>query len=211
MNETVGPSQTLLLLAYLRKHPGLFLSISYVMLTMCGIFYSTRFYNQFDIPILKLANVSDLLIAGLSEPLALLMFCGGMLIAVSFDLMSQYSYNVQAKWQGQAKSIKRSFFKLLFYTPKKSEYVMLLVIVMFVLYANIFVSWFADWHSEKIKQGLGEKVVVSSEVVGSKPRAFALLGSTTHFLLVYSKDDEKAIVIPIDKLDKLTAFTAPAE
>jgi len=99
LSEYRRESQILLLMGYFRQHPGIVLSISYTLLTLCGILYSVRFYEQFDIAILKLANISDLLIFGLSEPAAILMFCGGLLVAIWFDLASRYYHKKHLKWR----------------------------------------------------------------------------------------------------------------
>lgn len=177
------------------------------MLTLCGIFYSANFYQEFDIAILKLANVSDLLIAGLSEPAALLMFSGGLIVAFVADLTSQYLYRLRAQWETKPKSIRRTVITSLLYTPKRNDFAMLMTLGIFIIYANLFVSLFADWHSKQIKQGDGEKVMVQSKVLGSKAKKMTLLGSTTSFLLTYNPVDKQAVVIPIDNIDKLTAIT----
>ncbi len=211
MSEYRRESQTLLLLKYLRQHPGLALSISYALLTMCGILYSASFYNEFNVAILKLTNVSDLMIAGLSEPAALLMFAGGMLMAVSVDLLSRYFHKIETRWKEKPKSIKRAIVKTLVYTPKKSETIMLMTIGCFVLYAFIFVSEFAEWHSKRIKQGHGDKVMVTSQAVGSDAKELTLLGSTTHFVITYNADDDQVIIIPVENLDRLSTIPSAPE
>ena len=203
LNEPLKESQTLLFLSYFRQHPALALSVSYALLTLCGISYSACFYHEFDIAILKLTNISDLMIAGLSEPIALLMFFGGILVVVCLDLSSKYIYN---RWQGKPKSIQRTLILAMSYSPKKSEFFTIAMIGCFALYAHLFVSWFAEWHSERIKQGYGDQIMVSSDVLGTEAKPLTLLGSTTHFLITYNPDDMQVIAIPVENLDKLTAI-----
>jgi len=76
-------SQTKALMVFFGKQPGMMFSTAYLLLTLSGIFYSNVFYSKFDIPILKLADISDLLIAGISDPTAILMFSVGILVAIS--------------------------------------------------------------------------------------------------------------------------------
>ena len=211
MSEYRQESQTLVLLSYFREHPGLVLSISYALLTLCGILYSASFYREFDLAILKLANVSDLLIAGLSEPAALLMFVGGLLVALSADYFTQFTHQVQARWREKPKSFKRTLMMMMVYTPKKSEHVMLMVIGIFILYAYVFVSLFAEWHSERIKQGYGNKIMVTSSVLGDEPQKLTLLGSTTNFLLTYNPEGDQVAVIPLDNVAKFIALSAASE
>lgn len=211
MSEYRSESQTLLLLKYLRQHPGLALSVSYALLTLCGILYSASFYNEFNVAILKLTNVSDLMIAGLSEPAALLMFAGGMLMAVGVDLLSKYFHKIQIRWKEKPKSVKRTIINILVYTPKKNESIMVMLIGFFVLYAFLFVSWFAEWHSKRIKQGYGDKVMVTSQAVGSEAKELTLLGSTTHFVITYNPDDDHVIIIPVENLDRLSTIPSTPE
>lgn len=79
--------QSFKVLQFFRQHPGLVVSLSYVLLTICGIFYSWSFYKEFDVAILKLANISDILTAGVSEPAAILMFLGGLLVAAAAEFV----------------------------------------------------------------------------------------------------------------------------
>lgn len=206
MGDYHQESQVLSLMGYFRKHPGLVLSISYALLTFCGILYSAKFYEEFDLDILKLANVSDLLIFGLSEPMALLMFGGAVIVAISFDWISIKSFKYRKKWQSNPPSLKRSFILFSLYAPKKSEVVMLLFLGIFALYGFVFVTWFAQWQSEQIKNGSGDKIVVTGSSVGELPKQLTLLGSTTQFLITYDQTKEEALVLAIENIDTLKAF-----
>ncbi len=211
MSEYSRESQTLLLLDYLRQHPGLALSITYALLTLCGIFYSASFYQQFNIPILKLANISDLMVAGLSEPAALLMFSGGVLVGIFVDLSSVYFHKLQDDWRKKPKSFKRVLMLTVVFTPKKSESVMMMVLACFILYAFVFVSFFAEWHGNRIKQGHGEQVLMISNAADSEAKRLTLLGSTTHFLITYSQSDKKATLTPVDNIVRLNTLSTEAE
>ena len=205
MTDKPPESQTLLLLDFLKLHPGLVLSISYVLLTFCGILYSSSFYGEFDIAILKLANVSDLLIIGLSEPAAMLMLGGGILVAVATDCSTQFFWTVQTKWRERPKSLRRKFILAMVYTPKQGISMMLLFVLMFILYSRAFVFLYADWRSEQIKAGHGDKIEVYSEAIEEESQVLTLLGSTTNFLFTYSHELDQISVIPIENVNALRA------
>lgn len=211
MAEYQRESQTLKLLNYLRQHPGAVLSISYALLTICGVLYSMRFYREFDIAIMKLANVSDLLIAGLSEPAALLMFLGGIMMGVSFDLLSQYTHKVQEKWRPRPKGIKRTFMMSMSYTPKRSEMVMLWALTIFVMYASLFVSGYAVRQAEQVKLGDGNRISLSSDLFESSPVDRMLLGSTAEFLIVYDLESKVASVMHVENVDSLSPIVDKGE
>ncbi len=193
------------LFAYLRNNPGLALSVSYASLTMCGMLYSASFYHEFNVSILKLANISDLLIVGFSEPAAMLMFMGGLLVAWSADRVTLYFYRKQQLWQEKPKSIQRRVMMLLLYSPTKSSQVIVMMLMLFVMYAYLFVSEFAKWQSKRIKTGHGRQVLVHSQAAGIQSKSMILLGSTTEFLFVYDPTNERAEIIPVENIDKLQA------
>lgn len=53
-------------------HPGLIVTMGYLLLTAVGITYEYLFYNLFYIPILNLSEPGDFLLAGFQEPVLLL-------------------------------------------------------------------------------------------------------------------------------------------
>ncbi len=203
MNEHHQKQHMPILFAYLRQNPGLALSVSYALLTLCGILYSASFYHEFNISILKLANISDLLIFGFSEPAALLMFAVGLLVAWSADKMSAYALTARDKWRQKSKSLKRSLMMAILYSPKKIEYIFLMIIIIFIMYAYLFVSAFAKWHSKRIKAGHGEQVLVNSQAAGKQASPMMLLGSTNGFLFVYDQLNKQSVMIPIENIDKI--------
>ena len=208
MTEPTNPDsqnthETFLILHYLRRQPALAISISYVLLTLCGIVYSFYFYRQFDIQVLKLANVSDLLIAGISEPAAILMFAGGLLFMVISEFLFAATSDLREKWLQKPGVLKRILIYSFFSYPKKLEYRILMSLLLFVLYGVLFVGLYVDWQVKELKQGAGPKVELTSKALQPSSRVVTLLGSTTNFLITYDLKDESAIVISVEIVQKL--------
>jgi len=88
---------------------------------------------------------------------------------------------------------------------------MLAVVVIFILYAYIFVSEFAEWQSKRIKQGHGDEVLVTSNALGVEAKQLTLLGSTTRYLLTYNRSKDLVNVIPIEKIETLSAVPIELE
>lgn len=193
-------NQVLRVARYFAKNPATGFSIAYVLLTLCGIYYSFTFFAEFDVPILKLADISDVMIAGIGEPAALLMFSGGVFIAILTDYITRKSYDGQAKWRKKPPSVKRTLMLIALYTPKRREEALAFMLGTFVLYSFIFVFWYSDWKAEQVKEGKGINILISTES-GPQPTSMLLLGSTTNFVVAYDMESEKANIIPIDKLE----------
>lgn len=199
MSDYKKESQILQVLDFFNRNPGSALSIAYMLLTLCGIYYSFSFFAQFDIPILKLADISDILIAGIGEPAALLMFSGGILIAALSDFISQRSYDAQKRWRQKPPSAMRSLMLVVVYTPKRSQTVMLFTVGMFALYSFLFVFWYADWQGEQVKAGHGHKILLSGESV-TTVEPMILLGSTTNYVVAYDVKAQQAGIYPVETL-----------
>ena len=184
---------------FCQSNPGFALSISYVLLTLCGIFYSYGFYSEFSIPFLKLAETSDLLIVGIGEPAALLMFAGALLIALSFDYMTVWSYNKQKQWADQPETLKMKIYKVAFYTPKHAESVIVWITLIFITYTFVFVGWYANWQADRVKGGSGDIVNVSDSET-EQENEFMLLGSTANYVFLYSRENNKASILPVENI-----------
>ncbi|MCC2604543.1 hypothetical protein [Planctobacterium marinum] len=190
-------SQLNLLLDYFRDNPGLMLSVSYLMLTLCGIFYSVTFYNEFGISVLKFADVADLMVVGISEPAALVMFSGGLVVAWAFDLVLIYCYPIRQKWLKAPHSLKRSIILFFNYVPKSRQGLLLGFVVMFMVYAHLFVSLYAQWRSGDIKASKDDYVNVKAEQISASDK-LKLLGSTTNYLFVFDVAANQSLIIPVE-------------
>lgn len=201
MKEYNQEIQTTELIAFLRKHPGMMASLAYALLTLCGLIYSYAFYAKFNIPILKLADLSDMLIAGISEPAAILMFSGGIALAVISDLLFAVTYRARERWRKKPESLKKRLFLMLYYTPKRKIEVLGGLLFILIAYPIIFVELYAEHQSEQIKEGTGSLVLLSSEKYQETP--LFLLGSTTNFVITYDIATEKAVLTPIEEIKQI--------
>lgn len=152
---------------------------------------------------MKLADISDLLIAGISDPTAIVMFCGGIIFAILADWFSGFSYRQSHKWKERPLSFKRTLMLMLLYTPKTRISVVLGILVFFVVYSFSFVSLFAEWRSEQIKSGKGDLIYLKVEKSKPTDKAVFLLGSTTNFVITYDGQAETATLTPMENIQQI--------
>ncbi len=186
---------------FFKQHPGMMATMAYAMLTYCGLIYSYTFYAEFNVPILKLADLSDMLIAGIGEPAAILTFSGGIALAVISDLLFAITYRARQRWREKPDSLKKRFFLMLYYTPKRKIEVLGGLLFIFIAYPIIFVELYAEWKSEKIKAGKGTSIILTAEQYTNTP--LFLLGSTTNFVITYDVESELAVLTPIEGIEKI--------
>lgn len=184
---------------FIRANPGVAVSLSYLLLTLCGVFYASTFYDDFDVPILKLADISDLLIAGISEPAALLLFCSAVIVGLSFDWMFRQSYHIEKRWREKPAGPRRALMMAMFHTPKTQFSAVSTIIMGSILYAFVFVAFYTEWQSRQISRGDGHKVEVRTEN-RNQPETRMLLGSTANYLITYDIEEKRSYVIPIEQV-----------
>ncbi|WP_026376177.1 hypothetical protein [Aestuariibacter salexigens] len=195
-------SQTGTVIDFFKRNPGFTLSVSYMLLTLCGVFYSDEFYAEFSIPYLKLAETSDLLIIGIGEPAALLMLGGALGLALIFDYATVWSYRIRQRWLDKPKSLKRSIMLFLMYTPKHKETVIIGVLITYILYVFVFVTLYADWQANQVKEGNGNMIIAQSNDAEVNQN-FMLLGSTANYVFLYAQDDKTSSILPIENVQVL--------
>lgn len=199
MNEYNPERQFLLVMEFFKENPALALSISYLLLTLCGIFYSVSFYDEFGIQILQFAEISDLLIVGISEPLAVLMFFGGLVVAYLSEKFNQFGFGVRSRWLKKPKSLKRTLMLSINCLPKSSLSQLAGMLLLFILYSHLFVSLFANWRAEAIGEGNGLRYSIVTES-SQGLQDVVLLGTTTNYVLTLDPNSGQGKVTPVEKV-----------
>ena len=203
MDDAHYELQTFKVIRFFKDHPGLVISLSYLLLTACGLFYSANFYSEFDIAILKLANISDILTIGLSEPAAIITFAGGLLVAIFTDYVAKIQSDSYNKWKDRPQSFRR-WLSVAFYSPKYNRLNLVWLIAIFFLYGEFFVSKYASLQADKIKAGRGDALFVQIADSAEPGQPFMLLGSTSNFLICYSLQKSAAVVLPMESVAKFS-------
>ena len=203
MAEYQKESQFQLISDYFIQNPGMLLSVSYVLLTTCGIFFSDAFYEQFGINVLHMAELSDLLMAGISEPAAILVFCGGLVVAFIYEKVIQYSFGVQQRWRPKPKSLLRRIVLIMNHTPKTNVSVLSGLLLLFITYSFLFVSLYAEWRADKIKAGEGEKIAIWTEAAEQLQNR-TLLGTTTNYVFLFDTEQQSTHIIPVEKVIEMS-------
>jgi hypothetical protein len=78
------------LLLLMREHPALAVTSAYAAASFIGVMFSFAFYIELGVNFFNFADISDLLMAVLREPVTLLLFVGG--VAVAWMLRSYYRW-----------------------------------------------------------------------------------------------------------------------
>src|SRR6185312_7350808 len=131
-----------------------------------GIFYNYWFYRQFGIPVLTLSQIGDFLVAGLQQPMALVLVLSTFPLCWLFDRFNARSRRrhlaerdslrargAPGRWAG---------WRLRFLDWRVSElwYTQLSYVLVIAMYGWVFVGAYANLRANAIKRGEAAQVRV---------------------------------------------------
>jgi len=138
---------------------------------------------------------------GLSEPAALVMFLGGLVVSHIAQWTGFLMEDFIGKGRARPKGLARSVILGSLAGPQKESHQSAFLLLIFLMYAYLFVDRYAEWRSDKIIAGDGDTVMM---IPGSENQnAQSLLGSTSNFVIVYDHGDNKARVISIESIEEM--------
>lgn len=133
------------------------------------------------------------------------MFLGGIVVAISSEYLGYYSHQFYLKWKSRPKGVLRWLIMKIFVSPTKSNHLLIILIGIFLLYGQMFVSKYAEWQSKQIKEGVGTKIFISSDALAGPGEELLLLGSTSNFVFGYNQTKAEVAILPIENIQKMMA------
>lgn len=176
---------------FFHEHPTMLLTSCYFIITAIGVLYSYFFYREFDINILKLADLSDFLLASILEPYTLLAFI--FLSATSF-LLFLLDTSFRKRFPKYGKFAEKRFF------AKYTDPIGFLFIVVVLNYS--FIESLAINNSRQIKQDGGDIVLIRLADPGkdSAEKQLSLLGSSSRYAYFFDTNRQTSLIIPVENV-----------
>lgn len=198
------------ILQTLQREPALVGTLAYVLVALAGIFYSHSFYRKFDIPILGLSQISDFLVAGIQEPVALGLVLSTFLLCWVFDwvgtryrrhMISRRSRLLQAPSSSLWHRLRLRMINSQITKDWHEQAAYLLVVV---LYGWAFVSVFANYRADAVKRGDAAEVKVwlSGEEAGPG-QTWTWLGAVSNYVFVYDPASARSQILPVESIVRM--------
>jgi hypothetical protein len=174
-----------------REHPTMLLTFCYFIITIIGVLYSYFFYNEFDINIVKFADLSDFLLASILEPKSILIFISLIIVSFVFhklDKLIRKKYKIYGNFADKKLKAK--------YTDPIGYFVIL------VFYTTVLVHHLAVRNATQVKSGSSDDFLVRISDPGNHQveKTLALLGSSSRYLYFYSHKKSETQVIPVENV-----------
>jgi hypothetical protein len=208
------------ILRTLRREPALAVSLTYLLVAMAGIFYDFSFYQRFDIPVLTLSQIGDFLVAGIQQPMALVLVISTFPLCWLFDRINMRGRRRRAaeilrlRAQPSLSQWQRGRLSLNEWMNGRRWYTQMMYVVVVVAYGWTFVGLYANHRADAVKCGEAGEVRVwmngaSEPLAPAGSRNWTYLGAIASYVFVYDRDGGKAAIFPVSGIARIEPLPLP--
>lgn len=215
--EPPSALQTILphILRTFKREPALALTACYLFVALAGIYYDHGFYQRgFGIPVLTLSQVGDFLVAGLQQPMALVLLVSTLPLCWLFDRLVMRSWNKVAGRIALLEAIpKRSWWQslrlqILRWRNNSMWFKQLAYVVLVVFYGWLFVGIYAHQRAAAVRHGDVPRVTIrligeSTSLPVTDPKGWGYLGAVSSYVFVYDPVAKRALVLPVNAIQTI--------
>jgi hypothetical protein len=202
------------ILRTLRREPALATSLTYLFVAMAGIFYNFSFYRQFDIPVLTLSQIGDFLVAGIQQPMALVLVLSTFPLCWVFDKINMRGRRrraaeaVRLRALPQPSAWQRGRLSFIDWLNEKRWYTQLAYLVVIIAYGWTFVGAYAGHRADLVKRGDAAQVRIwmnggSEALAPSGVKVWTYLGAIAEYVFVYDPKDGRAEILPVNAVARI--------
>ena len=184
---------------FVRESTGIAITLSYLILILSSMTYLYVLYSSFDISIIKLLTLEDILATPIKNPNIILAFFIIVSIFYLQDKGNRLHARLNLKYIDTKTPFRIRLLKAVVWSPKKFKGSTKVISVMILFFLILYVLLFALQEARGIQRGSGSKIelqLADSDI--SKP--VTLLGTTSQFLMVYDESLEQAGVYQIESV-----------
>ncbi len=187
------------LFKFVVNHPGLAVFIVYATIAIAGFIHVITFYRYFDLDVIIYLEISDILVAGIKDPMVMLMVLGSF---TGIFILWVITY-LQAPFTAWLhKRFNKGFFKFLPYTigiaSNRSFWWTNLIVV--IVYFIIFISLHSIHKSISIKEDKINLVSVFSDATRDKDQQYSILGTSINYIFLYNHNQQNTLIIPLENV-----------
>ena len=203
-----------------KREPALALTLGYLLVAMAGIFYNLNFYRRFGIPILTLSQISDFLVAGLQQPVALLLVVSTFPLCWVADKINlrrrrARALRREALLRDTTDSTLRRVRLLALASPPR-WFTACVYVGIVVIYAWMFVNFYAGHRADAVRRGEAQRVSVwlgndAAALAAGGAGSWTYLGAVSNYVFVYDHDADRALILPVNSIARIAPLTDARE
>jgi hypothetical protein len=181
----------------LLRQPGLLISLSYLVVSLLGMFFTWSLYDKLGVNYLQFAEVSDFLMAVLREPATLLM--AATAVAVTLLLRGLVTLEQRYFARHPPTNILMRAYRA---ASNWSHRNLVLELGVFLLYSFLFINLYGNWKSEQLRSGKGDRVSV--QFLDQAPMVQRImLGGSSRYLFLFDSQSGQVQAVPHENILKL--------
>ena len=204
----------------LRREPAVAITLAYLLVAMAGIFYNYWFYRAFGIPVLTLSQISDFLVAGLQQPMALVLVLSTFPLCWLMDKVNARSRRKHLALIDELRALPTAGhwqawrLRALEWRVGALWYTQLGYVAVVAVYGWTFVGLYAKSRAEAVRRGEGAPVEVwlngeHEHVAARGPAGWSYLGAVANYVFVYDRTEQRAVVLPVNAIARMQLGAMP--
>lgn len=198
-----------------RREPALALTVCYLFVALAGIYYDYGFYERgFGIPVLTLAQAGDFLVAGLQQPMALVLLISTLPLCWIFDWFTVRNRRKDSRRRERLRGLTQLTWRQKLHMRYLDWHLgslwtaQLAYAAIVVLYGWSFVLIYAGHRVDQVKQGAGQRVSVrlngeAADLRASDGAAWSYLGAVSNYVFVYDHVAGRAVILPVNAIARI--------
>ncbi len=185
---------------FIKESAGFAITIAYLVLILSSMAYLHVLYSSFDVSIIKLLTLEDILATPIKNPNIILVFAVIVFVFYIIDIGNRFNARLNLKYAEVKAPWYIRLLKILVWSPRTLKGNIRMAIFMAIFFLAIYVVIFAAREAKSIEQGHGSHIRLTLSEEGSEAETVTLLGATTHFVIVYSNEQERARIYQIESV-----------
>ncbi len=187
---------------FITTHPGLAVFLVYAIIAIAGFIYLVTFYSHFNLEVTVYLEITDILVAGIKDPMVMLMVAG----AFSMVLFLWGWVYVQAPFSAWLdRKFDRGLFRfipyMIGYRGEKSFWWTAFVILL--LYFYMFIGVHSQNKANRILNQKHVLVEINSEATNDLKADLSLLGTSINYVFLYNHQAQRALILPLESVNAI--------
>lgn len=195
------------LVRFTTSHPGLAVFLVYATIAIAGFIYLITFYSRFNLEVTSYLEITDILVAGIKDPLVMLMVLG----AFSMVFILWFLVYIQAPFSAWLdKKFDKGFFRFIPYVIgyRDTKSFWWTAFAILTLYFYMFIGVHSQNKADRILGHKQNLVFVNSDATNALEADFSLLGTSINYVFLYNHQSEQVLILPLESINSIQPINA---
>ena len=198
--QSVPASRSFLTGELFRQHPGLALTVTYLLLSAIGVMYNAFLFLNFRINFLYYSEPADFLMAALRDPIVILLSVLPYPFVKAADSFGHWLRRRFKRYGRLSESMERGLEKRKI-SPKS------MMIASVALWSIAFTGNYANFTADRIREGRGRRVEIhlshDAPPIPDLIENPILIGTTNRFVFLHYPERRATHVVPMEMVSRL--------